>query len=119
MKEGDRMDSDLIEVSRNEYEYLKAYNQVYLSEIKKYKNEIKKLEEEIQKLKIEIYARDIEEKNRIENNHNSRGAGRKQRFTSEEKETMKLYRLQGMTIKEIATMYDCSVGLVHKLINEK
>ena len=119
MKKGEYMDSDLIEVSRNEYEYLKAYNQVYLNEIERYKAEIKELEAEIQKLKIEIYTRDIEEKRRIENSHNSRGAGRKARFTDEEKETMKMYRLQGLTIKEIATMYECSVGLVHKLINEK
>ena len=33
-------------------------------------------------------------------------------------ETMKLYRIQGKTIKEIAEMYSCSVGLVHKIINE-
>lgn len=113
------MDCDLIEVSRGEYEYLKAYNQVYLSEIERYKAEIKELEDEIQKLKIEIYTRDIEEKKRIENSHNSRGAGRKARFTDEEKETMKMYKIQGLTIKQIAKMYECSVGLVHKIINEK
>ena len=50
--------------------------------------------------------------------HNERGAGRKSRFTIQEKETMKLYRIQGKTIKEIAEMYSCSVGLVHKIINE-
>ena len=43
----------------------------------------------------------------------------KARLNKMEKETMKMYRLQGLTIKEIATMYECSVGLVHKLINEK
>lgn len=50
---------------------------------------------------------------------NQRGAGRKSKFTDSEKETIKMYRLQGKTIKEIADMYNCSVGLVHKLINEK
>lgn len=50
---------------------------------------------------------------------NQRGAGRKSKFTDSEKETIKMYRLQGKTIKEIADMYDCSVGLIHKLINEK
>ena len=99
--------------------YIIPHNFLNVNEIERYKAEIKERVAEIQKLKIEIYARDIEEKNRIENNHNSRGAGRKARFTDEEKETMKMYRLQGLTIKEIATMYECSVGLVHKLINEK
>ena len=50
---------------------------------------------------------------------NQRGAGRKSKFTDSEKETIKMYRLQGKTIKEIADMYNCSVGLIHKLINEK
>lgn len=50
--------------------------------------------------------------------HNERGAGRKERFSEEEKEMMKMYRIQGKTIKEISEIYKCSVGLVHKLINE-
>ncbi|WP_418223774.1 hypothetical protein [Clostridium isatidis] len=29
-----------------------------------------------------------------------------------------MYRLQGKTIKEISERYKCSVGLVHKIINE-
>lgn len=54
----------------------------------------------------------------IEKPHNERGAGRKTRFTDQEKETVKMYRLQGKTIKELAEMFCCSVGLIHKLINE-
>lgn len=50
--------------------------------------------------------------------HNERGAGRKTRFTDQEKEAVKMYRLQGKTIKELAEMFCCSVGLIHKLINE-
>ena len=53
--------------------------------------------------------------------HNERGAGRKTRFKEDQeqkKAEIKMYRLQGKTIKEIAQMYNCSVGLVHKLINE-
>ena len=30
-----------------------------------------------------------------------------------------MYRFQGKTIKEIAEMFKCSTGLVHKIINEK
>lgn len=54
----------------------------------------------------------------FEKQHNERGAGRKIRFTDQEKETIKMYRLQGKTIKELAEMFCCSVGLIHKLINE-
>lgn len=52
-----------------------------------------------------------------EKKHNERGAGRKTRFTDGEIETIKLYRIQGMTIKHIAEVFECSVGLIHKLVN--
>lgn len=51
--------------------------------------------------------------------HNERGAGRKERLSDVEKESIKMYRLQGKTIKELSVMYSCSVGLIHKIINEK
>lgn len=54
-----------------------------------------------------------------EKKHNERGAGRKSRFSEEEKSSIKMYRFQGKTIKEIAEMFKCSTGLVHKIINEK
>lgn len=57
------------------------------------------------------------EKVKVEKKHNERGAGRKTRFTEQELETMKLYRLQGKTIREIAEIYECSVGLVHSVIS--
>ena len=91
-------------------------------------HKIEKLEKEIQKLKSEIQKLKNENKllksNKVVKGsadlkiHNERGAGRKSRFTDQEKETMKLYRIQGKTIKEIAEIYSCSVGLVHKLISE-
>lgn len=74
-----------------------------------YEPEIERLNEEIQKLKSE-------NKVRI---HNERGAGRKSRFTEQEKESVRMYRLQGKTMKEIAEMFSCSVGMIHKLIHEK
>lgn len=54
-----------------------------------------------------------------EKKHNERGAGRKIKFTDAERKTMHLYRMQGKTIKEIAETYDCSVGLVHKILNQE
>jgi len=50
--------------------------------------------------------------------HNERGAGRKSKLTDIEKNTIRMYRIQGKTIKYIAEMFSCSVGLIHKLISE-
>ena len=74
-----------------------------------YEPEIERLNKEVQKLKNE----------KREKIHNERGAGRKSRFTEQEKESIRMYRLQGKTIKEIAEMFSCSVGIIHKLIHEK
>lgn len=80
--------------------------------------EIQKLNSEIQKLKNENMLLKNNKGISNKNIHNERGAGRKSRFTDQEKEMMKMYRIQGKTIKEIAEMYSCSVGLIHKIINE-
>ena len=74
-----------------------------------YEPEIKRLNKEVQKLKNE----------KREKIHNERGAGRKSRFTEQEKESIRMYRLQGKTMTEIAEMFNCSVGIIHKLIHEK
>ena len=88
--------------------YYEKTNNELKEKIQKLKNENETLNEEIQKLKNES-------KTTI---HNERGAGRKQRLTEEQKETIKMYRVQGKTIKEIAEIFNCSIGLIHKLINE-
>ena len=86
---------------------------------------IEKQEKSIQKLKNEIQK--LKDKNKLlksnnvisdKKSHNERGAGRKERFSDQEKEMMKMYRIQGKTIKEISKIYSCSVGLIHKIINE-
>ena len=51
--------------------------------------------------------------------HNARGAGRKAKFTDDQVDEIRRLREDGNTIKEIAKRYNCSVGLIHKLINEK
>lgn len=86
--------------------------------IEKQEKEIQKLKYEIQKLKNEnktLKSSKVVSDKKI---HNERGAGRKERFSDQEKEMMKMYRIQGKTIKEIAEVYSCSVGLIHKIINE-
>lgn len=86
---------------------------------KMYESELKKNDEiikEFQKLKNE---NERLKKNSISKRHNERGAGRKTRFTNTEIETIKMYRLQNKTIKEIAEIFDCSVGLIHKIVKGK
>lgn len=48
---------------------------------------------------------------------NARGAGRKTKL-DDKKDEIKQLRSQGMKIAELAAKYDCSVGKIHKLINE-
>lgn len=113
-----------------EIEQLKAIVNLNEINIKSKKDTIKKqshtiqnllkdneeLKNEIQKLKNENNNSERNTENRKA--HNERGAGRKEKFSIQEKETMKMYRTQGKTIKEIAELYSCSVGLIHKIINE-
>ena len=121
-------------------EYFNQYekNRRLENEIQKLKNEKdkmtrskvvrenKELKKEYQEL-FEAYKKDLEraeeeyKKNGTDRlkKHNERGAGRKARFSAEQIESIKMYRLQGKKIKEIAEIFKCSVGLVHKIINEK
>lgn len=86
-----------------------------------YEPEIKRLNDCVQKLKSENKKLEktltdcVEYTERLSN----RGAGRKKKFDDQEREAMRMYRIQGMTIREIADRFECSVGIVHKIINEK
>lgn len=94
--EGFSNSSDYIQMQKN-IKLLENKNKILDNKIKR-NNEVQKL---------------------INEKKNSRGAGRKSRFSDQEKEMIKMYRIQGKTIKEISNMFVCSVGLIHKLINEK
>ena len=48
--------------------------------------------------------------------HNERGAGRKAKFTELEIETMKMYKIQGMSTRAIGEIFNCSHTTVNKLI---
>ncbi|MBU3107128.1 Hin recombinase [Clostridium gasigenes] len=75
---------------------------------KMYTFELNKNDELIKKLK---------ENKKVHKLKNERGAGRKSRFTEQEITSIKMHSMQGKTIKEIAEMFSCSVGLIHKLIS--
>ena len=51
--------------------------------------------------------------------HNERGAGRKQEISEEERQKIRECRAEDHTIKEIAKIFNRSVGIIHKIINEK
>lgn len=55
---------------------------------------------------------------KVQEKKNIRGAGRKERFSEEDKTLMKMYRLQGKTYRHIASIFNCSVGTAHNIINE-
>lgn len=88
------------------------------SEFFKEQQKNKELENEIQKLKDEnenLKSKKAEPKKIF----NERGAGRKNKFNEQEIETIKVMRLRGDKLKDIAEQCNCSVGLVHKLIHEE
>jgi DNA invertase Pin-like site-specific DNA recombinase len=76
-----------------------------MSDINILEKRIKELEKENEELKLQLNKR--------------KKVGRKQKLKEHEIETMKFYRFQGQTYKDIATLFDCSVGLVHKVLNKK
>jgi len=81
---------------------------------------IKKLELEIERLKKKISKLEKENKEIKNKNqqHNERGAGRKSKFSKQEKEIIKMYRIQGNTMQEIATMFNCSVSLIYNILKD-
>ena len=87
-------------------DYYKSTCDIQLKTIKRLSDENKMLKEELDKL-------------RVHNSHNSRGAGRKKQFGDAYKLSMKSYKANGMSYREIAKIYNCSVATVHKLINEQ
>lgn len=79
---------------------------------------IDNLENEVEQLKVE------NEKLRSNGNtfqkiKNERNAGRKEKFTEEEKATVKMLRFQNKSYRAIAKELNCSVATVHKIINEQ
>lgn len=73
-------------------------------------NENKKLKAENKLLKLQL-----DKSSKIKN---ERGAGRKQKFTDNQVEEIRALRENGNSIREISKKFNCSVGLVHKLINK-
>lgn len=77
---------------------------------------INRLESQIQSLKLE----NSKLQNKIECStiKNERGAGRKKRFNTDQVNDILKARDEGKSIRLLANEFDCSIGLIHKLINE-
>lgn len=58
-------------------------------------------------------------KNSVHKYKNERNAGRKSKFGNEEKGKITKLFLQGKSYRAIAKEMQCSVGLVHKILNEQ
>lgn len=86
-----------------------------LKEIEILEDYIQFLEMENQNLKDKVVAL---EENSVQKIKNERNAGRKRKFTLEEEHSIKMMKLQGKSYRSIAKEFGCSVGLVHKLLNE-
>ena len=100
-----------------EIEYLKTVIKGHEITIKAKEVTIKKNGDTIQKLLKEN--EELKSSNNVHKIKNERGAGRKSRFKDEDIEIIKNLRNEGKSYKAIAEEMNCSVGLVHKLINEK
>ena len=100
-----------------EIEQLKTVIRLNEITIKAKDETIKNNRDTIQKLLKEN--EELKSNNNVHKIKNERGAGRKERFTEEEKATLKMLRFQGKSYRAIAKELNCSVGTVHKIINEQ
>lgn len=77
-------------------------------------NQIADLQSKISYLEHQLKLKD-QEIQRLKN----RGAGRTPVFSDREKDKIIADRKSGKSIREVAAMNHCSVGYVHKIINEQ
>lgn len=114
-----KFSNDKLEVSHKlaveQWEYYSNKCYEHEKKIEKLKDESFKYEKDIQKLKNELNEK---KKKKVLNVHNERNAGRKPKLTSDEIARAQMLKLQGWSYKKVAEDIGCSVGLVHKLLNE-
>lgn len=58
-----------------------------------------------------------EEINRLKNSRSN--GGRKKKLSDLEVESIRMYRLQGISIRELAKMFNCSVGTIHNILKSE
>lgn len=105
-KENERLEKENEELKIKAIDYWKEKEE-YKKENDKLSKENLKYNKELHRIKMDLYS------------HNYRGAGRKNKFNKEQVKQIQAAREQGKSIRAIAEEFNCSVGLIHKLINEK
>lgn len=70
--------------------------------------------EKMKKAELITYIQELEDRL-----NKSRNAGRKEKFDVEQVEQILEARNEGKSIRAIAEQFECSIGLVHKLINNR
>lgn len=86
---------------------METENEKLLNLVKGYAEIIDANEKEIKQLKEEIIK--LKKQN----------GGRPKKLTKEEKSSIKMYRVQGKTVKEIAEMFNCSMSTVNRVLSER
>lgn len=91
-------------IDKEEYEKL-------LKELETYKCVVQTLQFENDK----IIKENKELKKQLNKKYN---AGRKKKLTDMEIESIKMYRIQGISMRELAKMFNCSIGTIHNIVKE-
>lgn len=92
---------------------IKVKDKKEANEIIELLNEIFEIKQESEIKKENNYYIDlkVEKKEKVK-------SGRKKKFTPMQEEMIKMYRLQGKSITDLAEIFECSRGLIHKIINQ-
>lgn len=122
-----------IETLNREIERLKELNQSLVKSCQQMETEISKmrdqqnavsdisqaeylqLKQENEMLKSENYILKQKVKRLEEKNHNSRGAGRKNKLSPGQIEEIKAQRQQGISYRTLAEQYKCSTGTIYNI----
>lgn len=109
--------TDTAEHNRKMYEHELKINEKLYMQNESLKEDYEKAKKENQKLINENS--ELKDNTNIHKIKNERGAGRKREITEEEREEIRKQRSTGKTIKELSNLFNRSVGIIHKIINEK
>lgn len=100
--------SPIFQQLKSENERLRLHNKILES----------RLQQAAKKSDAQIEMIERMQREGVEPVHNARGAGRKPKFSPDQIDEIKYMRASGDSLTSIAQKMGCSVGLIHKLINE-
>lgn len=88
------------------------------AEVESLQQQVKDQQATIEALELQVKKQEAEVQEFNQWKERLKLGGRKELFTEAEKQTIKMYSLQGKSIRQIAKEFDCSVGKVHKVLHE-